>query len=651
MGSKRVNVKAILADADLRRKLMVSTIQATQAREGIETTPEQAHRAYYVATEADRSAFIELERFKGGKRAEPDRRNEMFVRALRGEAPNIRHDVARRDFAAIEGTPLAYERVGLVAHLFRENLPLSRTTEAIEQGVASVNIDRYVRCRWEIPADRVTATSGERSTEKPWARFAKGGDYSRFYSDVYLLMFVEHDWETMRVEINEKYPYLKGNASLVIHPENHYFSEGLTWPLRTQRGFNVRHLPEGCVFGHKGPGIFPRKSSDIWWLLGIANSHLAEFLLQGLTSFGSWEVGAIRRLPCPAPSKEQARRIGDLARGIHDAKREFDRGNETAANFAMPWLVRAAQTAHSVSAGLDLVRDEETAREAKNVALFSDLNSQVFRLYGFPDAIRLVIEDKLGKRPPEVLWTAMEGKSAEQRRMEHVWRLLSYAVKRVLEADDDGIVSFNAVNGELRLVERVRHELAAIFPGHDANQVEVDIVNELKKAVKGYRKCASLDEWLDNVYFEYHCGLYKKRPIFWHIASAQGTSRFAFGALVHYHRFDKNSMAKLRGSYLRDAIEEFRREAGLADKAGRSDDRLELQAKVEEAQALDKKLQLIQEGHHEGAEGGERDYRILTPWKKPGGQPKGWDPDIDDGVKVNIEPFEKTGVLRVGKVS
>jgi hypothetical protein len=250
-----------------------------------------------------------------------------------------------------------------------------------------------------------------------------------------------------------------------------------------------------------------------------------------------------------------------------------------------------------------------------------------------------------------MLWPQMAGKSVEQKRMEHVWRLLSYAVKRVLEADDDGIVAFNAVNGEPRLVERVRQELATLFAGRDANQVEMEIVNELKRTVKGYRKCASLDEWLDNVFFEYHAGLYKNRPIFWHIASAQGTSRFAFGALVHYHRFDKNRMAKLRASYLRDAIEEFRREAGLADKAGRSDDRLEWQAKVEEAQALDKKLQLIQEGHHEGAEGGERDYRILTPWKEPGERPKGWDPDLDDGVKVNIESFEKAGVLRLGKVT
>jgi hypothetical protein len=219
-----------------------------------------------------------------------------------------------------------------------------------------------------------------------------------------------------------------------------------------------------------------------------------------------------------------------------------------------------------------------------------------------------------------------------------------------VEADDDGIVPFNAVNGELRLVERVRQELATLFPDHDANQVEVEITNELSKVVKGYRKCASLDDWLDNVFFEYHAGLYKNRPIFWHIASAQGTSRFAFGALVHYHRFDKNRMAKLRASYLRDAIEAFRREAGLADKAGRSDDRLEWQAKVEEAQALDRKLQLIQEGHHEGSDGGERDYRILTPWKLPEERPRGWDPELDDGVKVNIEPLQKAGVLRILKV-
>ena len=43
---KRVDIKKILADPNLKRKIMVSVIVATQAREGIKTTKEQAEQAY-----------------------------------------------------------------------------------------------------------------------------------------------------------------------------------------------------------------------------------------------------------------------------------------------------------------------------------------------------------------------------------------------------------------------------------------------------------------------------------------------------------------------------------------------------------------------------------------------------------------------------
>ena len=45
-----------------------------------------------------------------------------------------------------------------------------------------------------------------------------------------------------------------------------------------------------------------------------------------------------------------------------------------------------------------------------------------------------------------------------------------------------------------------------------------------------------------------------------------------------------------------------------------------------------------------------RTLRILTPWKAEGERPKGWDPDINDGVKVNIEPLQRAGVLRIPEV-
>ena len=44
--TKRLDVKSILADPVLRRELSIRTIIATQAREGIETTWDQAAAAY-----------------------------------------------------------------------------------------------------------------------------------------------------------------------------------------------------------------------------------------------------------------------------------------------------------------------------------------------------------------------------------------------------------------------------------------------------------------------------------------------------------------------------------------------------------------------------------------------------------------------------
>lgn len=632
MASKRVNVKAILADADLRRKLMVSTIQATQAREGIETSPAQADRAYYVVTEAERASFFELERFKGGKKGEQDKRHEMFVKALRGEELEVRHDIARRDFAAIDGSPLAFERVGIVAPIFRESPALDPALATAAQGLATAADDRFVRCRWEVLAENV-------GQGNDWVPFAKGGEFSRFYAGIHLVV----DWK-------KNGDGIRNFDGAYIRNEQHYFKPGMTWPLRTQRGFNLRVMPEGCIFGHKGPAVLPADPSKTFFILGIANSAPAEFVLRGLMSFGSWEVGVIKRLPVPQANAKQSERVASLAKAIHDAKREWDSGNEISTSFERPWVTRHPD-AKTLSDALDGVLEAEASAEKQIQATYSDLNTEAYKLYAIPDVTRVQIEKSLGERPPEVIWPQMEGKTTEQKRMEHVWRLLSFAVKRVIDSDDDGIVPFNRSTGETPLPERVRQELATLFPGRDESQLEVEIVNELKRSVKGYRKCASLDDWLATAYFEYHAGLYKSRPIYWHVASAQGTSPFAFGALVHYHRFDKNRMQKLRASYVRDTIEELRRDAGLADKAGRADDRVELQAKLEEVQALDKKLQLLQEGHHEGAEGGDRDFRILTPWKEPAKRPKGWNPDLDDGVKVNIAPLDRAGILRVSGVA
>jgi hypothetical protein len=623
MSSKRVDLKKILANSDLRRRLMVSTIRATQAREGIETSVAQASRAYYVVTEGEKTSFLDLDKFKPGK-GQGDLRHEMFVRTLLNEPNHVRFDIARRDFAAIAGAPLNYRGIGSVAHIFREAPALEPGWSIARQGKASGDDPRWVRSWWEV------------SSDTGWVPFAKGGEFSRFYSSVDLVL----DWRPEnRAALRDS-----GNA---LPSEELYFRSGLTWPLRTQRGFNLRVMPPGCVFGHKGPAIFPKKDGDKFYLLGIANSAPAEYLLRGLTSFGSWEVGVIKRLPIPVPSTEQREKISSIAQSIYQAKADWDRGNEVSTAFSAPWLLSGeTKESSSIGAALQLLTAVEDEEENRVQRLYAELNNQAYAVYGIPVGTREEIEEDMGPRPPEVIWPQLEGKTVDQKRMEHVWRLLSYAVRRVVEADEDGVLPFIHISGEAPLLDRIHAELAKLFPGRDLNEVEVEIVNELKRKVKGYDRAESIREWLDNAYFAYHASLYKNRPIFWHISSKQGKGPAAFSALVHYHRFDKDRMAKLRGVYLREALGTFRREAALAGQTSRAGDRLEWQGKIEEAEDLDRRLQRVQEGFNQGSE----DLRILTPWKAEGQRPKGWDPDINDGVKVNIEPLQRAGVLRIPEV-
>jgi len=70
MASRRFDIKAILGDPAQRRELSVKTIIATQAREGIETTREQAEAAYdKVRQEVDEQLVSHYARH--GKSARP----------------------------------------------------------------------------------------------------------------------------------------------------------------------------------------------------------------------------------------------------------------------------------------------------------------------------------------------------------------------------------------------------------------------------------------------------------------------------------------------------------------------------------------------------------------------------------------------------
>lgn len=70
----------------------------------------------------------------------------------------------------------------------------------------------------------------------------------------------------------------------------------------------------------------------------------------------------------------------------------------------------------------------------------------------------------------------------------------------------------------------------------------------------------------------------------------------------------------------------------------KGDPTLHADARLTAARDLQRRLKLIAEG--------EPPHDIFVRWKPLVQQPIGWEPDLNDGVRLNIRPFVTTGVLR-----
>jgi hypothetical protein len=192
-------------------------------------------------------------------------------------------------------------------------------------------------------------------------------------------------------------------------------------------------------------------------------------------------------------------------------------------------------------------------------------------------------------------------------------------------ADSDGIVCLPSVRGERTGPERLHELLARSFGGTWSAARSQELL-----AASGSKK-RNLDAWLRDDFFSSHCQVFKQRPFIWQVWDGR---KDGFSALVNYPRLDRPTLEKLAYSYLGDWIE--RQAAGVRDDVAGAEERLAA------ARALQQKLELVL--------GGEPPYDIYVRWKSLAEQPIGWEPDSNDGVRMNIRPFVEAGVLR-SKVS
>ena len=200
-------------------------------------------------------------------------------------------------------------------------------------------------------------------------------------------------------------------------------------------------------------------------------------------------------------------------------------------------------------------------------------------------------------------------------------------------ADGDGIICIPAVGGERPAQDRLRELLRVAYGDYWSAGTE----RALLAAAQGTGGVpASIDDWLRDRFFEQHCKLFHNRPFVWHVWDGR---RDGFSALVNYHRLagpggdGRRTLGSLAFRYVGDWIQR-QRDDQREGKAGAD-------ARLAAALDLQKQLERIMVG--------EPPLDIFVRWRSLSDHPIGWEPELDDGVRLNIRPFMRAELQSGGR--
>ncbi|WP_294105854.1 Eco57I restriction-modification methylase domain-containing protein, partial [Thiolapillus sp.] len=240
--------------------------------------------------------------------------------------------------------------------------------------------------------------------------------------------------------------------------------------------------------------------------------------------------------------------------------------------------------------------------------------------------LQVAVARLLGYRWPAEQDTEMELADEQREWVNRCETLLPFA-------DEDGIVCIPPVRGEAAAADRLLNLLAAAYNLHPSPSGRGaggegwsnDILAELLKNASHAGK--SLETWLRDKFFAQHCKLFQNRPFIWHIWDGL---RDGFSVLINYHKFDAKLMESLIYLYLGDWITRQKQDIAAGIDGA--------EEKLAAAENLKKKLELIKKG--------EAPHDIFVRWKPLEEQPIGWNPDLNDGVRLNIRPFMTVGDVK-----
>lgn len=486
--------------------------------------------------------YVRLSNFRG-----PEMQPVKLQEAAKKNV-DYRYASDSKAFKAIPGSPIAYWASDKIRTIFKES-PQIGDFAAPRQGLATADNDRFLRCWYEVALERIgfDLPDGESAklSGKRWFPYNKGGEFRKWYGNQDYVV----NWE------NDGYEIRTFGRSRVQNVQ-YFYREGITWSFVSSSKFGVRYTPKGFVFDVAGSSVFPPKGKIRYFLAFLA-SKLSFQLLEYLNPTLNFQVGNIGSLPIIYDEGKKDI-VDELAKQcIAISKEDWD-SFETSWHFKRHPLLIYRQGAATIEAAFANWQKHAEEQFYKLKANEEELNQLFIEIYGLE-----------GEISPEVPEEDVTINKADRER--DIKSFISYAVGCMLgrySLDEEGLVfaggKFSpdryktfmpAEDGILPIAdgdyfangitERFIEFVKVTF-GEENLWDNLDYIAETlgKRGSEGPKEC--IRRYFLKDFYNDHLKIYQKRPIYWLFTSRRGT----FNALIYLHRYDPDTIARIRIDYL-----------------------------------------------------------------------------------------------------
>ncbi|MCG4283186.1 BREX-1 system adenine-specific DNA-methyltransferase PglX [Lacticaseibacillus paracasei] len=454
------------------------------------------------------------------------------------------------NFEKIPGSPLSYwvpwklenkwAKSGLIGSLF-----------PVRKGLVSGDNALLLRF-WQEPTFNAIAMNPD--NQKKWVisprkyvRLNKGGNFRKWYGNQeYIIRFDNQAY--LLIDKN------KGHRS----PE-YYFSPALTWSAVTSGQPSFRYSEYGLVGGSGGYSVY-LSNQNYSEMLAFLNSKVTRYMLDALNPTINIQAGDVKRLPFKPFSDDLCRTSVSLA--IQLSKNDWN-SFESSINFdRSPILNHIAEHNRNwtVEAAFNQWKQEAQDRFDQLKKNEEELNKIFIDLYGLQDELSPEESDKevsvrkadLG-RDIRAFMSYFIGVTFGRYSLDTPglafaggdWDASKYTSYQP-NADDVIVLTDSDYFGDDRdIMHRFREFLTVTFGKEHLEENLTFIAKALGKA--GDTAEDQIRSYLFNDFYKNHLTIYQKRPIYWQLDSGR---QGGFKALMYLHRYDGDTMAMIRTSYL-----------------------------------------------------------------------------------------------------